>query len=82
MEEKVKATADMTRQIHAHLGLGTLRDEAALAQRKAEVAREKKIIVTQEQKKRYIKALEAERKEQEQKMTHVEKAKSEQSTTQ
>ena len=31
METKVKATADMTRQINVHLGLGTLRDEAELA---------------------------------------------------
>ena len=76
----MKATADMTRQIHAYLGLGTLRDELALAQKKAEAARENKNIVTQEQKKRDIKALEAERKVQEQKITWAKKAKSAQST--
>ena len=72
----------MTRQIRTHLCLGTLRDEAVLAQRKVEVARENKIIVTQKQKKRDIKALEAERKVQEQKIIWAEKAKSAQGTTQ
>ncbi len=56
MEEKVKSKADMTRKIYAHLGIGTLRDEAALARSKAEAARENRIIVTQKQKKRDIKA--------------------------
>ncbi len=78
----MKVTAHITRQIHAHLGLGTLRDEAALAQSKAEVSKENKIIFTQEQKKRDINALEAEQKVQEQKMTWAQKTKSAQSTMQ
>ena len=74
MEEKCKETADMTRQIHAHLGLGNLRDEAALAQRKAAVIKENKKIITEEQKRKDLKALEAERKVQEQKMTWAQRA--------
>ncbi len=31
LEESIKNTVVMTRQIHMHLGLGTIRDEAALA---------------------------------------------------
>lgn len=74
LEESIKNTAVMTRQIHAHLGLGTIRDEAALAQRKIEVVKENRKIVLEEQKKRDVKALEAERKVQEQKMTWAQRA--------
>ena len=82
MEEKVKVTEDMTRQIHTYLGLGNIRDKAALVQRKVEVARENKVINIQEQKKRDIRALEAERKVPEQKMTWAEKTRKAQPTTQ
>ena len=75
MEKEVKATAQLTKQIHAHLGLGTLKDEADLAQRKVEVAKENKKIVAEKQKKKDVKALEAERKLQEQKMTWAQRAK-------
>ena len=82
MEEKVKAMADMTRQIHAHLGWGNIWDKAALAQRMVEVARENKVLNIQKQKKRDIRVLEAERKVQEQKITWAEKARKAQPTTQ
>ena len=45
LEESIKNTAVMTRQIQAYLWLGTIRDEAALAQLKIEVVKENMKIV-------------------------------------
>ena len=69
MEARVAITAEMVRQVHAHIGLGTIRDEAELAKKKIEVTKENKKIVLEQQKKRDMRALEAERKVQEQKMS-------------
>ncbi len=62
-------TAEMMKQVHAHLGLGTIRAEAALAKLKIEVAKENKKIVQEQQKKRDARALDAEHRVQEQKMS-------------
>ena len=73
-EEKVTTTAEMMKQVHAHLGLGNIRDEAALAKRKMEVAKENKKIVQEEQKKRDVRALDAEQHVQEQRMSWAQRA--------
>ncbi len=65
LEEWIKRTVVMSRQIHGHLGLSTIRSEGALAQRKIEVIKENRKILLEEKKNRDMKALEAERKVQE-----------------